>query len=230
MKNIFINKDGQQLGPYSIDDAKGLVLSGHISATDWAWTDGAADWIPLNHIPGFSTQTLGTPSAPASSLQSTAAQEQELWRGTPSQLLNLRLYTIWIIILAIAIIAGVIQKEYFIALIVLVPLCILQCVWAILKIRATRYVVTTQRVQVVRGIFSKDVQEIELFRVKDTSVHQTLFLRLFSLGNIRILSGDSSNPSVFLSAIPKPVDLRERLRQEVLNLRQKFGVRELDVM
>ena len=83
-KNILINKDGQQLGPYSVEDAKSLVLSGHFSATDWAWTDGATDWVPLNHIPGFSTPTHShapanvtvTTAAPASSLPVTAKPKQ----------------------------------------------------------------------------------------------------------------------------------------------------------
>ncbi len=250
-KNILINKDGQQLGPYSIDDAKSLVLSGQVSATDWAWTDGATDWVPLNHISGFSTPTQShapanvtvTTAAPASSLPVTAANEEELWSGSPSQFLNLRLYVDWIFIFvgtalaaAIATAGGIVDEKAIpigitaLAFVVLVPICILQCIFRILKIRSTRYVVTTQRVRVVRGIFSKDIQEIELFRVKDTSAHQTFFLRLFGLGNVRILSGDSSNPSMFLCAIPKPVQLRERVRQEVLVLRQKFGVRELDVM
>ena len=250
-KTILINKDGKQLGPYSIDDAKSLVLSGQVSATDWAWTDGATDWVPLNHIPGFSTPSQShapanvtvTAVPPASSLPVTAAHEQELWSGTPSQLLNVGLYVTWIFIFLCAAIAaavasasGSVDEKAFpigitaLAFVVLVPFCILQCIFRILKIRSTRYVVTTQRVRIVRGIFSNDIQEIELFRVKDTSAHQTFVLRMFGLGNVRILSGDSSNPSLFLWAIPKSVQLRERIRQEVLVLRQKFGVRELDVM
>jgi uncharacterized membrane protein YdbT with pleckstrin-like domain len=101
---------------------------------------------------------------------------------------------------------------------------------AYIHLRVVEYVVTTQRVRITSGIFSKDIQEIELFRVKDTMARQSFLLRLFGLGTITILSGDERNPRIILSGIPQAVQLRERLRQEVMTLRQRFGVREVDVM
>ena len=84
--------------------------------------------------------------------------------------------------------------------------------------------------RVISGLFSKEIQEIELFRVKDTMANQSFFLRLFGLGTITILSGDEKQPRLVLSGVPDAVALRERLRAEVMNLRQRFGVREVDVM
>ncbi len=107
---------------------------------------------------------------------------------------------------------------------------LIQCAVAYIHLHAVGYVVTTQRIRVVSGIFSKDIQEIELFRVKDTMAHQTFFLRLFGLGTITILSGDERQPRIVLSGVPQAIELRERLRQEVMTLRQRFGVREVDVM
>jgi hypothetical protein len=60
--------------------------------------------------------------------------------------------------------------------------------------------------------------------------HQSFFLRLFGLGTITIISGDERHPRIVLSGVPQAIELRERLRQEVMNLRQRFGVREVDVM
>jgi hypothetical protein len=50
------------------------------------------------------------------------------------------------------------------------------------------------------------------------------------LGTITIFSGDPQNPQLVLSAIPRALELRERMRQEVIRLRQLFNVRELDRM
>jgi hypothetical protein len=50
------------------------------------------------------------------------------------------------------------------------------------------------------------------------------------LGTITILSGDEGHPRLTLSGVPQAIELRERLRQEVMTLRQRFGVREVDVM
>lgn len=226
---LLISKNGKQSGPYSLDEARAMVLSGKLSATDWAWPDGATAWIALKDVPGFTaspaTQAGILPLPPAS-----PNEEQELWSGHPSQVLNLKIYLAWAILLALVLGAGLFAHVILFALLVLVPVACVHLLHGYLHLRAIAYVVTTQRVRVVRGIFSKDVQEVELFRVKDTIADQSLFLRLFGLGNITILSGDQRNPEIVLAAIPGAVELRERLRHEVMNLRQRLGVRELDVM
>ena len=51
--NIFITKNGQQLGPYNLDQIHNQVNAGTLDAADWAWYEGLTDWIPLNQVPGF---------------------------------------------------------------------------------------------------------------------------------------------------------------------------------
>ena len=228
---LLINKDGKQLGPYSLDEARALVLSGKLEADDWAWPEGATDWIALKDVPGFTQTAVSKPSAPG-----TALGEEELWRGHPSQILNLNIYLCWAIIVALAVFIVVMVGIAFSALwsavgfgVVLV-IALIHCAMLYFHLRAVEYVVTTQRVRVVSGLFSKDIQEIELFRVKDTMAHQSFFLRIFGLGTITIISGDEHHPQLVLNGIPMAVELRERIRQEVMTLRQRFGVRELDVM
>ena len=223
---ILINKNGQQAGPYTIEEARAMVLAGQLSATDWAWPDGATAWIALKDVPGFASPSGTTQAAPPA----PPNQEQDLWSGSPSQLLNLKTYVLWGIALGAISILGTMRREIFIAFLVLLPICFFHLLHGYLHIRSIKYVITTQRIRVIRGIFSQDIQEIELFRVEDTTVHQSFFLRLFGLGNITILSGDQRNPTLLLVAIPGAVQLRERLRQEVMNLRQRLGVRPVDVI
>ena len=233
---LLINKDGKQLGPYSLDQARALVLSGKLEADDWAWPDGATDWVALKDVPGF-TQTAATkPVAPGASLE-----EQELWHGHPAQILNGNIYLSWAIVLALALfiaasgsdakIAGSSAGSWpWLGFVALLVVALAHVTLLYFRLRAVEYVVTTQRVRVISGIFSKDIQEIELFRVKDTMAHQSFFLRIFGLGTITVISGDERHPQIVLTGVPKAVELRERLRQEVMALRQRFGVRELDVM
>jgi membrane protein YdbS with pleckstrin-like domain len=231
---IVINKDGKQLGPFSLDEARAMVLSGKLEADDWAWPDGATEWIPLKQVPGFAV--AGKPSAPPANPPAavSATEEVELWHGHPSQVLNLHVYLFWAIILIVALIAAFLLADsamwsvLIFGAVAIVGLA--QCTWAWLHLRAIEYVITTQRVRVLSGLFSKDVEEIELFRVKDTAVRQSFLLRLFGLGTITVLSGDEGHPRLVLSAVPGALEMRERLRQEVMTLRQRFGVREVDVM
>jgi membrane protein YdbS with pleckstrin-like domain len=229
---LVINKDGKQLGPYSLDEARALVLGGKLDADDWAWPDGATEWLPLKEVPGFTV--AGKPAPPQAPAVVSATEEVELWRGHPSQVLNIHIYLFWAIILVITLVAAFLLADsamwslLIFGVVALVGLA--QCAWAWLHLHAIEYVITTQRVRVISGIFSKDVQEIELFRVKDTAARQSFLLRLFGLGTITVLSGDEGHPRLVLSGVPGALEMRERLRQEVMTLRQRFGVRELDVM
>jgi len=237
--SLLINKDGKQLGPYSLDEARALVLSGELEATDWAWPDGGTKWIPLKEVPGFAPTAPAAASPPPTAPPSApASTEEELWRGHPSQILNFKAYLLVALFLVIGlglapmvVVAGV-QTRFWSVLGfgVLGVVILLYALVHYFRLRAIEYVVTTQRVRVISGLFSKDIQEIELFRVKDTAAHQPFFLRLFGLGTITIDSGDEKHPQLILSAVPRAVELRERMRQEVMTLRQRFGVREVDVM
>jgi len=42
---------GQQSGPVSKDDLRGLMASGHVSGQDLAWKDGMAQWTPISLLP-----------------------------------------------------------------------------------------------------------------------------------------------------------------------------------
>lgn len=223
---LVVNKDGRQLGPYTLEDARALVLSGQLAATDWAWPDNATQWIALKEVPGFTAVSAPPIPTPAASIPG----EEELWRGRPSQILNLKLYIFWAAVLFGVFLAMLVRMKLWPVLALLCLIALVQVTLRNLRLRAILYVVTTQRVRVVSGLFNKSIQEIELFRVKDTSVHQWFIQRLFGLGTITILSGDAHNPHLVLQGIPKAVELRERLRQEVMSLRQRFNVRELDMM
>ena len=221
------------MGPYSLEEARALVLSGQLAATDWAWPDGAAQWVALKDVPGFTTgpgtaPNAGTPPPPPT-LAPTAAEE-ELWSGHPSQLLNFKAYFFWTIIVlgtlsAVAVRLDLWPVPVIAAIIALIHITVLN-----LRLRSIRYVVTTQRVRIISGLLSKNIQEIELFRVKDTQVRQRIFQRLFGLGTIQVISGDASHPVLVLDGVPHAVELREKIRQEVMVLRQRYGVREMDVM
>jgi hypothetical protein len=50
---IYIAKNNQRLGPYSLEEALRLRASGQISGTDLAWYEGIPQWIPLSQVPGM---------------------------------------------------------------------------------------------------------------------------------------------------------------------------------
>lgn len=64
---IHINRDGQNYGPYSLDEARQYLASGNLAATDLAWYEGAPGWMPLSQVPGL------VPAAQAAAVQAAAA-------------------------------------------------------------------------------------------------------------------------------------------------------------
>jgi membrane protein YdbS with pleckstrin-like domain len=53
-------------------------------------------------------------------------------------------------------------------------------------------------------------------------------MRVFGLGSLHLETSDRSLPQVTIPAIPDATNLRETLRREVENVRDKKRVRELD--
>jgi hypothetical protein len=49
---IFIARNGQRYGPYSLEYIEKHLASGHLSSTDQAWYEGALAWVPLSQVPG----------------------------------------------------------------------------------------------------------------------------------------------------------------------------------
>jgi uncharacterized membrane protein YdbT with pleckstrin-like domain len=136
--------------------------------------------------------------------------EKALWRGTPSQLVNLPFYVLWLLLFWLVI-----------------PLFIL--LWQWLVVRNTIYELTTERLKLRRGVLNKHMDEVELYRVRDYQLEQPLFLRLFGLGNIALQTSDRSHPVLRLRAIRNGEQLYEQIRAAVEECRTRKGVRELDV-
>ena len=58
-RKFFIFKNGQQQGPFSLEEIKSRLATGALSATDFVWWEGQVEWIPLERA-GL---PLGTKSA-----------------------------------------------------------------------------------------------------------------------------------------------------------------------
>lgn len=91
------------------------------------------------------------------------------------------------------------------------------------------FTITTQRVQVERGLFSKVKDNLELFRVDHFDVLKPLGMRLLGQCEVRMHSSDEDMSSVTLYGIPaleamaetlRDCSLRERARRRVLPVEQ----------
>ena len=131
-------------------------------------------------------------------------EEKHLYIGRPSQILNIISFIIW-------------SWTLFVPIIIY------------LKTRFTVYEVTDQRIKLKTGILSQEIDECELYRVRDYKIVKPFFQRIFGLGKIELVTSDRSNSNINLNGIKDPENLYNLIRDNVEKTRRKTGTRELDV-
>lgn len=116
-------------------------------------------------------------------------------------------------------------------------LCILTF-WAVLPLlililvyyqnRATKYIITNERIRILKGLLVRRIVDLELYRVKDISLVVPLHLKIFKLGSIELVTSDPSNPYIALEAINNLDELEEVVRYNVDRRRAEKNVQEID--
>jgi uncharacterized membrane protein YdbT with pleckstrin-like domain len=94
----------------------------------------------------------------------------------------------------------------------------------------TTYRVTSQRIVIESGLFSKKLEQIDLYRVNDFVVERPFSQRMLGTGNLRMTTFDKSTPAVELVGLKTDVvALYEKTRAAVEVLKQARGVRMVDM-
>jgi uncharacterized membrane protein YdbT with pleckstrin-like domain len=163
--------------------------------------------------------------------------EQTVWRGTSSQWKNSGAYLGWaiaaVIIICLSVIASraanpqVGRAGLLVLVLLVVPLASIIARYLATKSRI--YELTNERLKITEGVFSKVTDTLELYRVKDIETRQPFSYRLVGLENVQLNTSDASSPFVLIDAIPCSVGLGDKVRNQVENIRQQKGVREIDV-
>jgi hypothetical protein len=86
------------------------------------------------------------------------------------------------------------------------------------------YLITNERVRLIHGVLGKDRQDIELIRIQDIDITQTIRERALNVGDIVIHSHDRSAPVVVLNNIREPESVHQVLRSAVKNARKKHNI------
>ena len=138
-------------------------------------------------------------------------EEKIIYEGSPSQWINFKVFLLcglfcWLIV------------PIFIAL------------YHYLEIKCTKTTITTKRIIIERGLFSKRTDEILLKRVTDTKLFEPFLLRLVGLANLTVYSTDKTRPELQIAAIYNGRTIWNELRaaveverKEVREFEQRFA-------
>lgn len=100
--------------------------------------------------------------------------------------------------------------------------------WVWLQTYFHRYTVTTERFSEGVGVFSRNTEELELYRVKDITMQEPFSLRMFGLCDIVLSTSDRTSPIVIIHGVRDGRNLLNVIRKYVEIMRARKGVREID--
>ena len=92
----------------------------------------------------------------------------------------------------------------------------------------TRYTLNEKKLLIDTGLFSRNEEEIMLYRIMDITLKRSFWERLFKLGTIHCCSGDKSSPEFDILHIKNPQAVKELLSEMVETERtnRRVGLRE----
>ena len=134
-----------------------------------------------------------------------AASEELLYEGYPSAVPSLGALLLCIVTLGIALLV----------------------LWV--RARGKHYRITSQRIVIDLGLFSKKMEQVDLYRITDYVVERPFGQRIMGTGNLVLEAMDSTSPVIRLDALKTDVvALYEKLRVATEAAKQRRGVRVVD--
>lgn len=83
----------------------------------------------------------------------------------------------------------------------------------------TRYAMTEDRLFLSIGFLSIRDEEVLLYRIRDINTSRTLWQRIFGVGNVTVTSSDKSMPTLVLTNIKNPLQVKELLHKQVEDMK-----------
>lgn len=165
--------------------------------------------------------------------------QQRMWKAKPSHLLNLSYYIFCLCMIVLAIlwqpeIMAISKRATFLGAYYSWPYkafmlwIIVSVLIKILQIETHSYEITHEVFREKYGIVNRVIQELELYRVIDSSMVAPMNLHMFGYGNIILNTNDASTPVAVLAGIKNPEHVRELLRTNVERCRRKRGIMVLE--
>lgn len=81
-----------------------------------------------------------------------------------------------------------------------------------------------QKLYTQTGVFSTTIEEVNLYRVYDIKIYQSLWQKIFKTGTIQLYSNDVTSPLTEILNVKKPYYVRNILAKEIEDARDDKNV------
>lgn len=92
------------------------------------------------------------------------------------------------------------------------------------RLHSIRYRLTTQRIFVTYGLLNKRTDEIELEKYKDIFVNQDFWDKMVGCGDIEVVTGDVTNPTIKIIDVEDPIAKKETIRAAARERKSMLGI------
>lgn len=99
-----------------------------------------------------------------------------------------------------------------------------------LPISTTQYALTNTKLIIRRGLITLREDEVQLYRVRDLALRQSLFERMSGTGTIHICSTDAMTPEIEIQHVKNPRTVKELLSKTVESCRKASGIRTSEIV
>lgn len=105
---------------------------------------------------------------------------------------------------------------------------VLRFIYQVLALKSVRYEITADRIEWSRGIFSRRIDNIDMFRVADIKLHRSLLDCLLGIGAVVLITKDQTDPLFEFKKVRRPRVVYDTIKTAALAADRKQGVVHLD--
>ncbi len=140
--------------------------------------------------------------------------EQVIFQGHPSWRAILGFYLKGILIAAIAgVIAKVLGASGAGVFGIVLAVVILSVLTGFVKRVATTYTITNRRLNIKRGIVSREIQETRLERVQNVNYRQSIYQRVMQIGDVDFDTAATDDYNFVFAGVADPAEVVHRVDQ-----------------
>ena len=101
---------------------------------------------------------------------------------------------------------------------------VMRVVYKALKLKSTRYDLSADRIEWTRGVFSRKVDNIDMFRVIDLKLHRSLLDCLLGIGSVTLITKDETDPVFEFEKLRSPRVVYDMIKTSSLQADRRQGV------
>lgn len=153
--------------------------------------------------------------------------ETELYEGRPSWRALLGFYAAGLgVAVLVVVVLGIIAGSLGLAILIAAVLAGLTLLIGYLRRVSTKYLITTQRLRISRGIVRRDVQETRLERVQNVNYNQSVVDRVLGVGSVDFDTAGTDDSEFVFKWVNGPEVVVRAVDEAIHEARNEFSERD----